>query len=60
MLEQGVHILVYCMHIFCMHIRKAIFCFVLFIINIKNQIIYVRKYQIFTSATKLSLIPAYS
>jgi hypothetical protein len=38
MLEHGVRISVCCMHIFCMHIGKAIPRFMLFIIIIKNQI----------------------
>jgi hypothetical protein len=49
-----------CMYIFCMHIRKAIPWFMLFVIIIKNQIIYFHKCQICTSVIKLSLILACS
>jgi hypothetical protein len=38
MLEHRVHISVYYMHIFCMHIGKIIPWFMLFVITIKNQI----------------------
>jgi hypothetical protein len=45
---------------FLLHIGKAIPWFMLFVIIIKNQTIYVRKCQICTSVIKLSLIPACS
>jgi hypothetical protein len=38
MLEHGVRISVYCMHIFCIHIVKTIPWFMMFVITIKIQI----------------------
>jgi hypothetical protein len=56
MLEHGVRISVCCMHIFCMHIGKAIPYDVRNYHKKSNRITYVRKCQIFTSAIKQSLI----
>jgi hypothetical protein len=60
MLEHGVRISVYCMHIF-LHTHWKDNSLIYDIRNYhrnSNQIIYVRKCQICTSAIKLSLIPA--